>query len=267
MPVQLFVDDSGAKGQGRYFLLAGLIAHSDHWAAFSREWQRCLDTSPAVKTFKMREAAKCHGQFYRFSETDRDEKLRSLAKVIDKYAQIATFSSIDLDAHAETWGRKMEKPHNEPYFWPFHNTIAAACFELWDIGWRERFEVIFDDQVIFGPRAKAWYPIVQEVIRYREPEASTIMPIEPMFGSDEQFLPIQACDLIAWCSRRDGNDPTHRPFAWLDQEIRRPYVTDYSQFYDRERMQAVLHEADEHLRNGTIPSELFKKYREHLRRR
>jgi hypothetical protein len=271
MPVQVFVDDSGGKGQGRYFIMAGLIAHSDHWAAFSDEWRACLSAHPAIRYFKMRQAAAYSGEFHRFSEMARNEKLRALARIINRYAQIATFSTIDLDAHAETWATKTDKPLNEPYFWPFHNTIMASCFELWDIGWRERFEIVFDDQVIFGPRAKAWYPVVRDALTIREPEASQIMPVDPLFRSDLEFLPIQACDLIAYCNLNDSRTPGQREFAWLDDEITKPYVTEYSQFYDRERMASVLDEAQDHLgkmRAGLRPDwvALAEKYREYFGR-
>ena len=114
MPVQAFVDDSGGRGQGRYFVSVGLVAHSDHWAAFSDEWQAVLRVARPIAYFKMREAAGYTGQFYRFSETERNDKLLALARIINKYVQFVVFSSIDLDAHADTWGRELHKPLNEP---------------------------------------------------------------------------------------------------------------------------------------------------------
>lgn len=264
MPVQAFVDDSGGKGQSRYFVSCGLVAHSDQWAAFSDEWRTELDAGRSVQYFKMREAAGFSGEFFGFSETQRNDKLLALARIINRYVGFVVFSSIDLDAHAKTWAVSVGKPLNEPYFWTFHNTINAACFELWDIGWREPFEIIFDEQVIFGPRAKMWYPLMRDTIKIREPEAWAIMPVDPMFKSDLEFLPIQACDLIAWCGRRDGENPKDRPFAWLDDVIAKPYVSDYSQFYDHARMQAVMDESNALLRTGGIPMELIQKYREYF---
>src|SRR5439155_17233853 len=69
-----------------------------------------LFRSPAVTRFKMREAASCSGQFYGVTGTDRDAKVRVLATIINRYAKFATYSVIDLDAHAETWGRKLSVP-------------------------------------------------------------------------------------------------------------------------------------------------------------
>jgi hypothetical protein len=153
MPVQAFVDDSGGKGQGRYLVSCGLVAHSGHWAHFSDEWRAGLQAKPSIDYFKMREAFSFTNQFYRFTEAQRNDKLRTLARIINEYAQFTVFSQIDLEAHAATWGKTLGKPLNEPYFWTFQNTINAVAFELWDIGWREAFEIVFDEQRIFGPRA------------------------------------------------------------------------------------------------------------------
>jgi hypothetical protein len=269
MPVQAFVDDSGGKGQSRHFVMAGLIAESEQWALFSDEWRACVDDHPRLRYFKMREAAACAGQFYGWGEADRDARLLRFARIINRYAKYVIYSAIDLDAHADTWARTMGKPHNEPYFWPFHNTITAACFELWDKGWREKFEIIFDEHVIFGPRAKLWYPVIREVVKLREPEESSIMPVDPMFRTDDEFLPLQACDLFAWCLRRgsDIGPNAERPFEWLLPELNRVFLSDYSQYYDRERLESVLQMSDEQareIRAGLNPGavEIYEKYKE-----
>jgi len=56
MPIRAYIDDSGG-GVGPVFVLAGYIATAEQWAAFSDEWQAILDMKPAVKRFKMSEAA------------------------------------------------------------------------------------------------------------------------------------------------------------------------------------------------------------------
>lgn len=260
MAVQAFVDESGGKGQGGSFVLAGLVAHADHWARFSIEWQSCLEQKPSIKYFKMREAASLRGQFNLWPADERDNKLRALAKIIDKYVQIAIYCAIDLDAHAETWAVSEEKPLNEPYFFPFHVVIMGICFELWEIGWRERFEIIFDDEVIFGPRAKAWYPAFRDVLRVREPDAHSILPVEPMFREDTEFLPIQAADLFAWNFRRGANKKNGE-FNWLLDELSSVQLSEYSTYYHRERMVDVVSESARMIRDGEIPRNLVEKYR------
>jgi hypothetical protein len=259
---QCFVDDSGGVGHSRHFVLAGLIGSSAGWASFADEWRACLDEEPSIGTFKMREAANLRGEFLGWSKEARDDKLRALARIINRHPRILTYSVIDLDAHSETWRKRLTKPMNEVYFHPFHNTIMATCFTLWDAGWREPFEIIFDEQVIFGPRAKAWYPIIRAIVQHREPEAAQILPVEPMFRKDEDFLPLQAADLAAWCIRRATDDPTYKQFEWLLDEMKQLQGTDYSQYYDRERMESVWAQTEEILRGRTLPAEVVRAYRE-----
>jgi hypothetical protein len=267
VPIQAFVDESGGIGQSRHFVMAGLIGHSEDWAVFSDEWRACLDAPPRISAFKMKDAASCSGQFYGFSEGQRDAKLTSLAKVINRHALYCSHSAIDLEAHAGLWA-SLPKPQCEPYFWPFHNTVMATCFELWDRGWRERFEIIFDEQVIFGPRAKAWYPAIRETVTMQNPDEGSIMPVDPVFRTDDEFLPLQAADLFAWCWRKgtDIGPEGERPFEWLLPYLSNVFLTPHSQYYDRERMQSVLklsEKAAEELRAGLNPAnaELARKYR------
>jgi hypothetical protein len=102
MPVQTFVDDSGGRGHSRYFVLAGLIGDAESWAEFSDEWGACLRETPAIRRFKMADAAGCSGQFRRFEPSERDDKLRQLCRIINRHKRLLTYTIIDLAAHAET---------------------------------------------------------------------------------------------------------------------------------------------------------------------
>jgi hypothetical protein len=260
---QAFVDDSGGIGHSKHFVLAGLIGSSYHWAEFSEEWQACLDEKPSIRRFKMSEAAGRSGEFYRWTDKMRNDKLRSFARVINRHPKILTYSCIELEAHGETWRKRLQKPLNEPYFHPFHNTIMATCFALWDAGSRERFEIVFDEQVIFGPRAKSWWPITRAICQWREPEAAQILPIEPVFRTDDDFLPLQAADLMAWCIRNATDNPSQpSSFEWLLGEMPNLQSTDYSQFYDRERMEDVWRQTVDIIQNKSMPDEILKLYRE-----
>ncbi|MER9300980.1 DUF3800 domain-containing protein [Mesorhizobium sp. M0621] len=269
MVIQVFVDDSGGKGHTRHFALVGLLGFSEAWVDFSNEWVNCLRQHPAIEIFKMNEAAARRGQFRGMTEAERDEKLRLLAQVINRHAKITTFSVIDLDAHALTWAH-MPKPHSEPYFWPFQNTIMAACHTLWDAGWREKFEIIYDEQVIFGPRAKLWYPVIKRLFEIQFPEQSSILPDEPLFRSDNVCIPIQAADMFAWCRRKATDTGGHIDFEWLLEEFGNLQETEYSQYYDLDRMRAVSEEAFRIAAEGSVPEEISSIYlatRELMKRR
>lgn len=260
MPVQAYVDDSGGKGQSRHFVLAGLVSDSDRWALFSAEWQACLSQSPAIGVFKMREAVSCTGAFHRFTAEERDNRLRSLAQIINRHVAFAIWTMIDLDAHAQTWA-KLPKPKSEVYFWPFHTMILGICFELWEeCSWRERFELIFDEQLIFGERARRWYPLVKEIMRLKHPEEFQLLPDQPVFRKDDEFLPIQAADLWAWCLRKNTDDPSAKAFEWLLAEMPDVSQATYCNYYDLERMSNVNAESMRIVKAGEVPTELLPIY-------
>jgi Protein of unknown function (DUF3800) len=259
---QVFVDDSGGKGHSLNFVMAGLAAPAESWARFADEWRDCLARHPRVCLFKMREAARMTGEFRNWSVSDRDAKLRALARIINRHAWFVTFSGVNINDHAETWALSNDKPLNEVYFWPFHNSIHAAALELWDRGLRERFEVVFDEQVIFGPRAKLWYPVIRETTLSLEPELHSIMPADPMFKTDDEFLPLQAADLFAWCMRNGTDNPSDLSFEWLLEELRSVDLSEYSHIYDRERILSVDKKSYESIRDGKISRALAEKYRE-----
>src|SRR5438067_1373413 len=109
MPLQAFIDDSGGRGQGPVFVLAGLIGEAEDWADFSTRWCRALHSPPRIEHFKMHDAAHRRGQFARVSKAARNAKVERLVRVVDHYGfrfiQVVT----DLAAHAATFGAHAEK--------------------------------------------------------------------------------------------------------------------------------------------------------------
>jgi len=252
MLIQAFVDDSGGKGHSDHFVLAGLVSTAEEWANFSVEWKACLESHPAIPLFKMNEAAARRGAFERFSESARDEKLRELARVINRRTSfmISSVMRMEDSKHHVAGGLK---PFKDPYFLPFHTLIMGICLDLWDHGIRQRFEITFDEQVIFGPRAMQWYPLMKEIIKLKERDAATLLPEDPMFRSDDNSLPLQAADLFAWCIRRNTDDPEKEVFGWLLKEMPNVKRSSYSYFMDEERFCALNEQTKKILEDKNIP--------------
>ena len=257
MVVQAFADESEDPA---YFNMSAVVADSKNWVSFSKEWSACLKKTPWLPYFKMKDAAGKNGTFHKFSKEERDIRLGEFADIINRNVSLVTHSIIDLDAHSRTW-RNLDKPRNQPYFWPFQNTINAICFTLHDLGLKECFEMTFDEQVIFGPRARKWYPIMREVMKHREPETHLIMPVDPLFRNDEECLPIQAADFFAWLHRNEVKNPEDRRFDWLFDRLKDVRGTEYSQIYDENRMLEILNNAKELAKNGAVPDAVEDAYK------
>ena len=242
MPIQAYVDESGGKGTTKLFTMAGLIADTSDWLDLSIEWEQCLKREPVIPVFKMRQAAGLSGPFRRLSSDARDEKLRELARIVNRHVNCSVFATYDIAAYADIVVPTTKKPFNSTYFAAYQSILFASCFELWDAGLREPFEIIFDEEVILGPRARMWYPVLKEGFRAMYPDEAVIIPTDPVFRDDKSFMPLQVADLYAYCVR-DANENESSRFDWLLKELTSVPNSKHSHFYDRERLQKVSNEA------------------------
>lgn len=264
MPYQVCVDESGGRGQGQHFVMAGVMAYADKWAAFSEEWSTRLASSPSVRYFKMKEAAGLSGEFHRFTKDERDEKLKSLARIINKYVDAAIYIAVDVQGFSQTFAKAaVDYPLAEMYFHAFHIMTMGACFDLWETGLRERFEIIFDEHDLHGDETKRFYPIVRSILTQTDPEACTILPVDPIFRDDEEFLPLQAADLYAWCFRKggDGSSDQLHPFAWLLPELTSVSLSKFCQVLDTPRMDNIMEDTNRRLASGAINKDLLARYK------
>jgi hypothetical protein len=227
VPVQAWVDDSGDEGQGPSpsLVLGGLVGRAEDWAVFSDLWKKGLAESPAILYFKMKQAAGRSGQFYGFTAEQRDGKLRRLANIIDQFHFDIVHVTVETTGFSELFEHQ-PKPADTPYFFAFLSVIYVAYKELRERGEKERFEMIFDEQLALGPKVKAWYPVMRAGTEADEPGAAALLPIDLLFRDDKEFVPLQAADMIAWLRRKRITDHS---FDWLEAEMPHTKVSVYSQ--------------------------------------
>jgi hypothetical protein len=60
-------------------------------------------------------------------------------------------------------------------------------------------DYIFDESGDSGMEAQMWYPAMKATAH---PEVASLMGSTPEFRKDEDMLPLQAADLVAWHKRR-----------------------------------------------------------------
>jgi hypothetical protein len=210
--IQTYVDESEGKDTCPLFVFSALMSEAENWATFSDKWSACLKEPPSIQYFKMDEAAGRDNEFYGFSDDERNRKLTNLCHVINEFDLRELHCILDLTVFKQMVS---PKPLSDPYFFPFQTIIAAVGYDLFERGRDEPFEIFFDENRIFGPRAKVWYPVIRHAID--EPIRS-LLPVEPMFRSDRNVMPLQAADLTAWI-RRMINSEGLGEFSWLQQEL------------------------------------------------
>ncbi len=195
--------------------------------------------------------------------------MRKLAKIINQYEPVAIVTKVNLADHAQTWA-KASTPAKDVYFLPFFSIILGSIKELWERGHREKIEVIFDRQLIFEPRVKTWYPVVKDIFqRLNDPDISpalSLMPHEPIFRCDEDFLPLQAADLFAYCFRLA--DEPDMPLHWMAAEMPKVKLSKQSVLWNKERMQEAITRGKITIekKQEIFTSEIVESYRKQIKR-
>jgi hypothetical protein len=267
--MQAYVDESGGKGEGKWLTLVGLIAKAEDWAAFSDLWRSLLDIPPAVSAWHMKDAAHFAGEFSGWARATRDARLWLLASAVNDFSITALHCSVDLDAHKEfmapignlraprkSRAARIGKILHEPYWLCFHSMIMAVCYELIDHETKDRFEIIFDEHSILGPRVKVWYPVIRA---YMEPHEQEIMPVEPLFRDDTKFVPLQCADILAWVLHRELDDRQHT-FGWIPNAMHGLVWSGHRQIFDRGRLKGIREKAI----REPISAETYRQYSELL---
>jgi len=242
LAIQAYIDDSGVIGTDPVFVLAGFIGKAQKWAEFSSTWEAYLKEPPSIAYLKMQEAVKLDGEFRFWNNGARDKKLHGCVDIIKAHApKYAIHCTIDLDAFKKRQSRYRKLgPVSHPYLLGCHVVLSGVCYEILDCGDKDGIEIIFDNQVIFAPRLKLWYPMIVEGLTASENttlrDLGRTLPPDPMFRDDKEYRPLQAADMLAWLFRMAFSGKRNE-FEWIAKELSSVVpISQYATVLDGERM-------------------------------
>lgn len=189
--MQAFIDDS--VEQGRVLVLAGYISTAEKWAKFSNEWQSRLDHA-GWSRFKMAEIAtsqrpEVSGWFYRAIEDH-----------VEAFVAVAVDITALKQAVDEVGVRPRDRPGylENPYVMAFRAIQDFTIQHQHELGITEPIDFIFDERGE-EKQVREGYEIFREFCR---DDLKPLIGRAPRFESDDDFLPLQAADLLAWHVRR-----------------------------------------------------------------
>jgi hypothetical protein len=201
LTLQAWFDDSGTKGTGRFMTVAGLFGPAEIFASVADEWDRCLRAKHpgAIRYFKMDEACGLDGEFRHWREDNRDAKVRQMAGVIDRDDLYEIAVTLDLELFGSIYGSWGAIPGHHalsrPYMMLFHIAVVVALAEAVHRGYDKKLEMVFDQQDVFKKTIiDGWDDIVraEEGTRF-----GAVLPNQPGFRDDMDFVILQAADLLA----------------------------------------------------------------------
>ncbi len=204
----VYVDESAGSGQGKILLLSACIQTYPVWAQFSDDWHKVLHAEPSVNAFHVREARKLEGDFKGWKAIDVDHKIIALTEVIVRHDPKVVTCWISEEDYAETIRRHGPPDLQHAYFTCFLAIIRkVAEYQVWR-GITTPADFIFDEKGDIGYEALMWYSEIRDTF---PKDIQGVLGSTPVFRNDEEVLPLQAADLIAWRKRRrkeiGGLDP------------------------------------------------------------
>ena len=244
MVLQAYIDESGSENTHNALILGGYIATAEKWTAFSDEWGAALRVQPALAAFKMNDAVRLKGEFRFWTEASRDERLRHLRRIIDKHALyyiscVVPFGDFHKAIKVLSYKIKMT-----PYGAALLLLMGGArrYREMLEIN--ERIDFIFDDQVMEKTRLlENWDEIANEIKGSERDFVSNT----PIFRDDEDAMPLQAADMLAWLDRnrwehRVGTTPLYQPPWGADEDA----TNGLTFVYDEASLRLTFQRAHEH---------------------
>jgi hypothetical protein len=205
-PYTAFCDGSKGKGHGKILLLSALVHTVSAWERFSEDWEKSLKAPPALDHFHMRQFRQLAG----WKAIDRDRKIISLTEVILKHEPHVVSCWLSTEDYDATIRQVAPSDMRHAYYVAFQCiTQTVAEYQLCgNINIPADF--VFDDEGDIGNEALLWYPAIKSSA---PPKIRALMGATPVFRKDEEVLPLQAADLVAWHKRRK------KEISGLDTEI------------------------------------------------
>jgi hypothetical protein len=170
----------------------------------------------------MFEAASLSGQFTNWRREARNTKVRVLVEVAKAHGtEVGDFRAIYFTTPFNVFEKRVvadiaSQTLSAPYLWGLFLTMFAVHNDLSARGLAQDFEVIFDENKVFGRRAKILYPLIRDRVAGG---VGISLPREPLFRDDKEFLPLQLSDMLAWLLRRTWNG-RHNEFEWILDELK-----------------------------------------------
>jgi Protein of unknown function (DUF3800) len=185
--LQFYVDDS-SEAKPHVFVLQGLVARPDQWGKFIEKWDHAL-LGWKLPYFKMAEAAL-------WPDAVKKERIPYLRRLVHEHVLVAVDNVLEVKVLRETLKSHPDRRQQNPYFFCLTNLITHVL-SLPDFK-DEEIQFICDEQAEKKMVRAAW----KNFLDTAPPDKKSRIVGEPIFGTEQRYLPIQAADMYAWWSRR-----------------------------------------------------------------
>lgn len=208
MSLVAFIEGSSA-GERPIYALAGWIASSDKWQAFTKAWQAALQMRPSVHRFNLQEFIGGQGEFSSFSEQTRKQKIRDLLHVIEVHELVGigatlsaqTFENFITERNPEktivSENNQITNPFRSPYFFLGYALMVRALPQLYANGISDKINFVFNDRVTERANIERLAGDIQRWKANMSGPIAQMVGDSPFFSNDSEAIPLQAASLYA----------------------------------------------------------------------
>ncbi len=184
--MQAYVDDS--TGSGAVMVLAGYVATVPQWLDLTQRWERALAMEPPLRVFKMNKLKQEHNR----------ERVEYFYRIIEETVAAGFYIAIPIEAHAKVCAEfRVAARYRSPYYMAWILLISVFRKLHTHTAGHPPLDLIFDNQKEEQFVTKAWH-----ILKARQKGDVAPFRSTPVFKDDEDVLPLQAADLLAWWARK-----------------------------------------------------------------
>jgi hypothetical protein len=244
--LQAHIDGSGNPEHSPALILSGFIASADEWMKFSDAWDQALKMPPVLGYFKMNEAVRLKGQFAGWTEERRDERLRLLYSIIEDHVAAAVLCIMPFKAFYDALTIFPRKLKLRPYHLAFVGLMAMVRDFQVKMGLTEKIDFIFDEESTEKTFLLREWP---RIIEGTPEPTKHLVGRTPIFRDDEDVLPLQAADMIAWWGRNAWEAKFHGGVEWQRPWQERRQIPNLNIFYNDRNLRDFCAQVLERVRN------------------
>jgi hypothetical protein len=183
--------------------MSGLFGEAELFASLADEWQKNLDgpyPPGRIAYFKMDEACSLNGEFHYWSPENRD-------RIEARLDLIAHEKSAPFWQHLVVSARL--HPLNQPYLSLCQQIFIAAVNAAIAKKATAPIDIILDEHDPFHDSVKREFGILADW--EKNPQRRALLPHQPIFRDDKDFVVLQAADMLAGDLRLKAENYPNKP--------------------------------------------------------
>jgi hypothetical protein len=197
------MDESGVHGKASPVVtVAAYVAKPRTWETFTRRWNA---TKRPIKVFHSSDCNAFEGEFEGWARADRDALVINLLKVVRERPMMGFVTGLDLRAYEEamTANPDLRELLPDPYGTCFHWTVGTIMEIIEKKRNNERL-AFFHENNSFHKEAYEGF----DWIKANRTTHTSMMTLS--FGGKDDFVPLQAADILAYEGYKLLIDPAAR---------------------------------------------------------